>query len=54
MPKAETKEKNDKRSRTLYMSDSDWQALTELADLNGRSRGQQIVMLVRAELGKKK
>lgn len=44
-------EGDKKRSRTLYMSDSDWEKLSALAEKEGRTRTAQIMHMVRKEEG---
>lgn len=38
-----------KKSRTLYMSDADWEELSALSEAQGRKRTAQIMHMVRKE-----
>lgn len=50
-PKAKESPGGRKRSRTLYMSDADWQVLSALAESEGRTRTAQIMHMVKKEVG---
>lgn len=40
----------DKKSRTFYMSDEDYELLTKLAELDERTRTKEIAFLVKKRL----